>query len=165
MIDLDELMRLHDAATPGPWATEYRERENGMYGQDVFTLEDGEEIATISWYPKYLGNGVTSTYRDANAAYIVAACNAVPELVHRIRELEAQRDRLQDAAEFEARVAAKQATAICGQCDKFNSSGKGCPLAIFTRPGLDACRLKHARLAVEQEMLAGGKGTGRSVKS
>ena len=61
-----------------------------MYGQDVFTSENGETIATIAWYPKPLGNGVTSTYRADNAAYIVAACNAVPELVQRIRELEAQ---------------------------------------------------------------------------
>lgn len=66
-----------------------------------------------------------------------------------------------DAAEFEARVAAKQAKDICGQCDKFNSMEAGCPLAIFTRPGLDACRLKHARLAVEREMIAEGKGPGR----
>ena len=87
----------------------------------------------------------------------VDAVKVVKHLVNRIGELEAQRDRLQDAAEFEARVAAKQATAICGQCDKFNSSEKGCPLAIFTRPGLDACRLKHARLAVEAEMAAEGK--------
>ena len=90
MIDLDNLMRLREAATPGPWDTEYRKGENGMYGQDVFTSENGETIATIAWYPKPLGNGVTSTYRADNAAYIVAACNAVPELVARIRELEAQ---------------------------------------------------------------------------
>ena len=98
MIDLNDLMRLREAATPGPWDTEYRERENGMYGQDVFTSENGETIATIAWYPKPLGNGVTSTYRADNAAYIVAACNAVPELVQRIRELEAQCDWLAQTA-------------------------------------------------------------------
>ena len=69
MIDLDELMRLHEAATPGPWEHKI---------DDAFTT-----IHTIE-------PSVASYVSPANAAYIVAACNAVPELVARIRELEAE---------------------------------------------------------------------------
>ena len=71
MINLDELMRLHEAATPGPWEHKI---------DDAFTT-----IHTIE-------PSVASYVSPANAAYIVAACNAVPELVARIRELEEQLD-------------------------------------------------------------------------
>ena len=73
MIDLDELMRLHAAATPGPWKHKI---------DDYFTT-----IHTIE-------TSIASYVSPANAAYICAACNAVPELVARIRELA---DRLYEA--------------------------------------------------------------------
>lgn len=60
MIDLDELMRLHEAATPGPWEVKIGD----------FESEDG--------------------YGTVTAPYVEAACNAVPELVARIRGLESQ---------------------------------------------------------------------------
>lgn len=56
-----------------------------------------------------------------------------------------------EAAEFEARVAAKLAEGICGFCDDF-ASFPSCPLSIYSRPKYDYCTLKHARLAVEAEM-------------
>lgn len=54
-----------------------------------------------------------------------------------------------DAAEFEARVAAKLAFAVqdCGDCDHIENCNDDC----------ERVRLKHARLAVEQEMEAEGK--------
>lgn len=61
-----------------------------------------------------------------------------------------------DAAEFEARVAVKLATVICGGCEDFNKKNV-CPLAIYQATGIYECRMKHARLAVEQEMIAEGK--------
>lgn len=73
MIDLDELMRLHAAATPGPWkvATWY-----GGYHTIRPKKEPEKSLGKIE--------------RKHDAAYIVAACNAVPELVSRIKHLEAQ---------------------------------------------------------------------------
>lgn len=76
MIDLDELMRLHEAATPGPW--EVTDKGSHLYVTDS---NPNREIAKIGRKPK--------AYVE-NAFYIVAACNAVPEMVARIRELEAQ---------------------------------------------------------------------------
>lgn len=87
MIDLDELMRLHEEATPGPWKVKIGD----------FESEDGYGTVTA---PYVEANGKTicvPTDRgpdddndEDDAAYIVSACNAVPELVARIRELEAQ---------------------------------------------------------------------------
>lgn len=73
MVNLDELMRLHEAATPGPWkvATWY-----GGYHTIRPKKEPEKSLGQIE--------------RKADAAYIVVACNAVPELVARIRELESQ---------------------------------------------------------------------------
>ena len=64
-----------------------------------------------------------------------------------------------DAAEFEARVAVKLATVICAGCEAFNKKDV-CPLAIYQATGIYECRMKHARLAVEAEMIAEGKGPG-----
>lgn len=75
-IDLDELERLAKAATPGPW--EYR-----LVGRQAnIIMADTEPLCAT----KYSHN------KSHDAAYIVAACNAVPELVARIRELERQRE-------------------------------------------------------------------------
>ena len=81
MIDLDELMKLREAATPGPWKS---------CTDEVYVC--GE----LSYYD-YVGNAegqevvsrITSVSEE-DSAYICAACNAIPELVARIRELEAQ---------------------------------------------------------------------------
>lgn len=65
-----------------------------------------------------------------------------------------------DAAEFEARVAVKLATVICAGCEDFNKKNV-CPLAIYQARGIYECRMKHARLAVEREMIAEGKVPGK----
>lgn len=87
MIDLDELMRLHEAATPGPWSVKIGD----------FESEDGYGTVSAS-YVEADGKMICVPFdRDpedendeSDSDYIVAACNAVPELVARIRELEAQ---------------------------------------------------------------------------
>lgn len=62
--DLDELLRLRDNASPLPWAEK---------AGAVFDAND---------------TGLFPT--RANRAYVVAAANAVPGLVERVRELEAR---------------------------------------------------------------------------
>lgn len=68
-------------------------------------------------------------------------------------------EEFRDAAEFEARVAAKLAQSPCWSCPE--KSKLSCPRGKSEangRPKAEACRLKHARLAVEEEM-----GNGRTV--
>lgn len=73
MLDLDKLMRLHNLATPGPWK--------------VATWYGGNHTIRPKQEPeKSLGK----IERKQDAAYICTACNAVPELVARIRELESE---------------------------------------------------------------------------
>lgn len=138
MSDLDEIMRLHDAATPGTW-----EHKIDDYFTTIHTIEPS----------------VASYVSPANAAYIVAACNGVPELVARIRKLE-------DAAEFEARVSAKMAEPWISSGGKPKCKHKGCIVPLL-RQKLKLrdvericawCVIKDARLAVEREMIAEGKG-------
>lgn len=142
MSDLDELMRLHDAATPGTW------KVTTWYG-GYHTIRPKKEPE------KSLGQ----IERKHDAAYICAACNAVPELVARIRELE-------DAAEFEARVSAKMAEPWISSGGKPKCKHKGCIVPLL-RQKLKLrdvericawCVIKDARLAVEREMIAEGKG-------
>lgn len=86
MIDLEELERLAKAATPGPW----KHRGFGMQSNVVFT-----DYTTVC--------STNSLNMPHDAAYIVAACNAVPELIARVRELEAEnadlKRQLRDALE------------------------------------------------------------------
>lgn len=76
MLDLEELERLAKAATPGPWET--------------YPLPGWEGIAhTVAGHKgQYLFDIHKVRNGKANAAYIVAACDAVPELIKRVRELE-----------------------------------------------------------------------------
>lgn len=78
--ELSELLRLHDEATPGPWQimTETRRDHMGFFWP-LSSIENAE------------GDEITNDITNDDAAYIVAACNAVPKLVQRIRELEAQK--------------------------------------------------------------------------
>ena len=102
MLDLDELMRLREAATPGPWAVfgddgfdEFRGIESPTHCETICpTVQDYAENS--DGYVDYAV--ATDGVSEPNAAYIVAACNAVPELVQRIRELEAQCDWLAETA-------------------------------------------------------------------
>ena len=95
MINLDELMKLMKAARPGPWKVNSGdfESEDG-YGTVTapYVEAEGKTICVP------VDRGPDDENDEADAAYIVAACNAVPEMVARIRELEAQRDWLAQAA-------------------------------------------------------------------
>ena len=86
-VNLDELMRLHDAATPGPWSVKIGdfEAEDGYGTVSASYVEaDGKTICVP------FDRGPDDENDEDDTAYIVAACNAVPELVARIRELETQ---------------------------------------------------------------------------
>jgi hypothetical protein len=72
-MDTAKLRLLALAATPGPWEQSHRKKGNGFYDTQVY-CDEGETIATIAWYPRAgPGEGVTSSYRTDNAAYIAAA--------------------------------------------------------------------------------------------
>ena len=66
--------------------------------------------------------------------------------------LKNERDDYRDAAEFEARVAEKLAKSICVVCPE-NKNGR-CPTRNKhpQRADIEACRMRHARLAAEEEM-------------
>jgi hypothetical protein len=89
---LDELERLLKAGTPGPWKIERGKR--CIQGPDTF---EGEPLVLASmmggrqWsaspYSQYCVPGMKDG--DANAALIVAAINALPGLLDRVKRLEA----------------------------------------------------------------------------
>ena len=82
--DLDALAALLDKATPGPW--EIREQHNQWL------------IGPEGWVVAYCGRITLSRAID-NAALIVAAVNALPALIARVRELEQwQHDMVEKAA-------------------------------------------------------------------
>lgn len=94
MIDLDELMRLREAATPGHYTVDYTDHVR-IYAdpyQHAIARTYGPELNGIGYA------SMTGENERNNAAYICAACNSVPDLVSRIRELEAQRDWMAQAA-------------------------------------------------------------------
>lgn len=80
---LDELERLRKAAVPGPWeAWRYNAAFLGKGGQGIVTristrpLDPDDEVIKVADSPD-----ITAS----DAAYIVAACNAVPRLVEMLR--------------------------------------------------------------------------------
>ena len=76
MIDLEKLERLHAAATPGPWS---------RYADIHIKTMDG-------WGIGFIHHPLRSREETGNnVAYIVAACNALPALIERVRELERQK--------------------------------------------------------------------------
>lgn len=65
--------------TKGPWFTEYRENQSGMYNQDVFDA-NGKTICECSWYEAETTIEIDGevrraigTNREANAHLIAAA--------------------------------------------------------------------------------------------
>lgn len=77
MVDLEELMRKHAAATPGPWEcrTEPRRDQMGfIWPCSSIENNDGEEIT----------DDITSNDADC----IVATHNALPEIVNHVMYLE-----------------------------------------------------------------------------
>lgn len=70
---LDELERLRKAATPGPWKHNIEPRRDGMGFIWPFSSIESEDA------------NVTDSITRADAAYIVAACNAVPRLIEMVQ--------------------------------------------------------------------------------
>ena len=68
--------------TPGPWLAKHRQGADEMYRTEVYSEQHGG-IATCDWTPKNCGNGVTSTYREANARLIASA----PELLEALQKM------------------------------------------------------------------------------
>lgn len=64
--------------TPLPWST------NGTF---VWITSDNTEIGKRGEDLAFVPAGENSTEREANAAYIVKACNAFPDLVEALKEL------------------------------------------------------------------------------
>ena len=73
-LDLDELERLHAAATPGPWRVESEVVRDSMgLFWPISSIEGAED-------------NVTENITTDDAAYIVTACNAVPHLIKALKD-------------------------------------------------------------------------------
>lgn len=83
---LDELERLRKAATPGPWAYE-QHGDTEQCGVGVILDDNNEQIFGVNNDTTlFLAESIAPEVNCAtNAAYIVAACNAVPRLVEMLR--------------------------------------------------------------------------------
>ncbi len=94
---IDELERLRDAATPGPWAYEQHGDTNEC-GVGVLLDNNNEQVAGENSDPTlFVAESIAPEVNSVtNAAYIVAACNAVPRLAKMLRFavgiIEAQRE-------------------------------------------------------------------------
>ena len=80
---LDELERLAKAATPGPWTEGRHDMKSIVEGYPAKYIYSPFQAVAIA-----CGEDVAWHQVICNAEYIVAACNAVPELIARVRELE-----------------------------------------------------------------------------
>ena len=72
---LEELERLRKAATPGPWKHNIEPLRDGMGFIWPFSSIESEDA------------NVTDSITRADAAYIVAACNAVPMLIEMVQDM------------------------------------------------------------------------------
>lgn len=66
---LNELMRLHEKATEGPWKIESNHTAYDGWGDSVCSTQQTHN-------------------QDNNLEYIVSACNSLPDLIKYIHELE-----------------------------------------------------------------------------
>lgn len=82
MLDLDRLEELAKTATPGPWAAEYDDADDwySVTGTGYF---DGGNYMVCPHVATVESGG------EADARFIAAARLAVPELIERVRALEA----------------------------------------------------------------------------
>ena len=76
-------MKQETKHTALPWDASHRKVISG-YSTQVYT-KDGETIATMHWYPKPEKEGVTATYREENARFVVKACNSYYELLEALK--------------------------------------------------------------------------------
>lgn len=94
-LDLDALEALERAATPGPW--QYTDDEDSAAG--AMLIEALTKSADGKWYQMvWRGCGSSGEVQeDADGEFIVAARNALPELIRRARLLENATDALRTA--------------------------------------------------------------------
>lgn len=88
-LDLDALAALLEKATPGPW----RQYERLLRNEEHGIMRD---------VPKWGDGGLGSAYTEADAALIIAAVNALPELLQAARELERRKQHVHRVAEDDA---------------------------------------------------------------
>ena len=95
---LKELKELDAKATSAPWSQSHRADIGGYYTQ--IYCQKGETIATMSWYKKDKGGGVTGTFREDNAKLIADTRNALPELIRVIELAEEALSQVNDKSHF-----------------------------------------------------------------
>ena len=115
MIDLEELERLAKAATPGPWFCKSVPGLGGGRHNKPHIFADGVCLPVAS---------LSVIKGEEDASYIVAACNAVPSLIARVRDLEQQRDKFAAYMETMCRYCDRD-----GHCPIFNY----CPAPNFLK--------------------------------
>lgn len=83
---LDELERLRKAATPGPWAYE-QHGDTSECGVGVILDDNNKQISGLNTDTTlFVADAIAPEVASStDAAYIVAACNAVPMLVEMLR--------------------------------------------------------------------------------
>lgn len=94
---IDELERLSKAATPGPWAYEQHGDTNECGVGVILDNNNGQVAGENSDPTLFVAESIAPEVNSVtNAAYIVAACNAVPRLTKMLRFavsiIEAQRE-------------------------------------------------------------------------
>lgn len=83
---LDELERLREAATPGPWAYEHHGDTNECGVGVILDNNNGQISGENSDHTLFVAESIAPEVNSVmNAAYIVAACNAVPRLIKMLR--------------------------------------------------------------------------------
>lgn len=78
--ELAEWSRLADAATHGPWVAVCPRINIRIMAGDLFVMESGKDGGIVR--------------QEADAAFIAASRSALPRLLARVKELEADRDRM-----------------------------------------------------------------------
>lgn len=86
---LEQFRKLDAGKTNGKWNQSHRPTPpDGLYNTQIYD-SNGETIATLEWCGEYQGNGVTTSLRGNNAAFIAyAANNALPALEQAMAEIE-----------------------------------------------------------------------------
>lgn len=114
-IDKQELQRLCDAATPGPWHVQYGDDREHMCMTAIATtanrerneghFRDADHLVAITFHQCYpFVNVDAADLGDADSAFIAAARTAIPELLARVSELEAENERMRDKIETDAAI-------------------------------------------------------------
>lgn len=120
VIDLNKLESLAKAATPGPWVIRHGD---GWYNKHSYEIEASNESHVAETLYAYNG--------EADAAYIVAACNSLPTLIAENRALQ---KRVQELEKQRNWLAYKHAVAcIDAACDSCTTHIGDCPICPISQ--------------------------------